>query len=238
MKASASSLKSAPRGDRGVPRQLIADAVTDRLRALILSGEIPDGVPLRQDALAEEMRTSRIPVREALSRLEGEGLVASFPHRGYVVTGFSRADIEELMDLRMMLEPELIRYAIPKMTAEDFAAAEAIQHEFDGAMNDGDIDRWGELNRAFHLALYAPAGRGRTMEIVRSLLVNSDRYTRIFLTLTDDGFRSAKTDHDMLLELCRKRAVNQAVAFMHDHIMQIGDALLRVLDLREMAAPA
>src|SRR3546814_9117074 len=84
-----------------------------------LSGERPDGTPLRQDALAENMSTSRIPVREALSRLESEGLVASFPHRGYVVTGLSRAEIEELFDLRSLLEPELIRFAIPRLEARD-----------------------------------------------------------------------------------------------------------------------
>src|SRR3546814_10652274 len=66
------------RADNGVPRILVADAVTDRLRGMILSGELPDGTPLRQDALAENMSTSRIPVREALSRPESEGLVASF----------------------------------------------------------------------------------------------------------------------------------------------------------------
>src|SRR3546814_14350678 len=82
---------------------------------MILSGELPDGTPLRQDALAENKSTSRIPVREALSRLESEGLVASFPHRGYVVTGLSRAEIEELFDLRSLLEPELIRFALPRL---------------------------------------------------------------------------------------------------------------------------
>lgn len=217
---------------RAIPRVLVADTVTDRLRALILSGEIPDGAPLRQDALAEEMNTSRIPVREALSRLESEGLVASYPHRGYEVVGLSRSDIEELFELRTLLEPELIRHAIPRMTQEDFDHAEAIQRDFELAMADGDIHRWGELNRLYHLALYTPARRGRALEIVRGLLVNADRYTRLVLTVTDDGIRSAKEDHDSLLALCRRGQVNQAAALMRDHITNIGQDLLRMLDAR------
>jgi DNA-binding GntR family transcriptional regulator len=219
------------RASRAIPRALVADAVTERLRAMILSGQFRDGAPLRQDALAEEMNTSRIPVREALSRLEGEGLVASYPHRGYEVIGLSRTDIEELFELRTLLEPELIRHAIPRMTQADFDRAEAIQRDFNLAMADGDIHRWGELNRLYHLALYAPAKRTRTLEIVRGLLVNADRYTRLVLTATQDGIRSAKEDHDRLLDLCRRGQVNQAVALTRDHIVGIGEELLRVLDI-------
>lgn len=218
------------RTDSGVPRILVADAVTDRLRGMILSGELPDGAPLRQDALAESMSTSRIPVREALSRLESEGLVASFPHRGYVVTGLSRAEIEELFDLRSLLEPELIRFAIPRLEAKDFEAVEAIQNEFSVALAAQDLNNWGELNRRFHIALYTPARRGRTLEIVRSLLVNADRYTRLTLTVTEGAITAAKEDHDSLLDLCRKGLVNQAVALTRDHIHRTGDELLRLLD--------
>lgn len=219
-----------PRAESGVPRILVADAVTDRLRGMILSGELPDGTPLRQDALAESMSTSRIPVREALSRLESEGLVASFPHRGYVVTGLSRAEIEELFDLRSLLEPELIRFAIPRLEARDFEAVEAIQSQFSVALAAQDLNNWGELNRRFHIALYTPARRGRTLEIVRGLLVNADRYTRLTLTVTEGAITAAKEDHDSLLDLCRKGLVNQAVALTRDHIHRTGDELLRLLD--------
>src|SRR5688572_3432450 len=85
----------------------VADAATRELRQRIMSGELADGTPLRQDALAAELGVSRIPIREALSRLESEGLVASYPHRGYVVTALSSEEISELFDLRSLLEPEL-----------------------------------------------------------------------------------------------------------------------------------
>lgn len=215
-----------------VARVKVADAVTDEIRQMILSGEIADGSPLRQDALAEQMGTSRIPVREALSRLESEGLVASFPHRGYVVTGLSRGDIEELFDLRGMLEPELIRHAIPKMTEDDLGAASDILEEYDAALLTGDVDSWGDLNRRFHMALYAPSGRTKTLDIVRGLLVNADRYTRVVLTI-GYGIHKAQEDHGGLLDLCRRRLVNQAVALTRDHIERTGVELLEMLDARE-----
>ncbi len=232
MKADTQSDTSSKRSKLAVPRILVAGAVTDRLRSMILSGQLPDGTPLRQDALAEEMSTSRIPVREALSRLESEGLVASFPHKGYVVTALSRAEIEELFDLRCLLEPELIRFAIPRLDKKDFETVEAIQREFDVALSVRDTNSWGELNRRYHMALYSASGRGRTLEIVRNLLVNADRYTRLILTVTDGAIHAAKQDHDSLLDLCRKRLVNQAVALTRDHINRTGDELLRMLDGR------
>lgn len=226
--------KESGRRPKAVTRLKIADAVADEIRQLILSGEIVDGAPLRQDALAEQMGTSRIPVREALSRLESEGLVASFPHRGYVVTGLSRNDIEELFDLRGMLEPDLICRAIPKMTADDLATAATILEEYDAALLTDDVDSWGDLNRRFHMALYAPSGRTKTLDIVRGLLVNADRYTRLVLTL-GYGVEKAQEDHGGLLDLCRRGLVNQAVALTRDHIERTGADLLRMLDAREGA---
>lgn len=217
-----------------VTRVTVVDAVTEQLRRLILSGAVKDGAPLRQDALAEEMGTSRIPVREALSRLESEGLVASYPHRGYVVTGLSRSEIQELFDLRVMLEPELIRLAIPKLTEPVFAEAESLLHQFDVAINSEDMHAWGELNRRFHMVLYAPSDRPRTLEIVRGLLINSDRYTRVVLTL-GKSFARAIEDHAALLDHCRKRQINQAVALTRDHIQTNGEQLLALLDERGFA---
>lgn len=207
----------------------VADATTDQLRQLIISGELADGTPLRQDALAEELGVSRIPVREALARLEAEGLAASSPHKGYVVTALSRDEILELFELRSLLEPELIRAAIPRMTAADLNHAEAMLDSYNVDIDSDVVKNWGEQNLRFHMALYIPSGRRKTLEIVRGLLVNTDRYTRLVLTL-GTGVEQAKEDHGGLLELCRKKAVNQAVALAADHIVRARADLLELLD--------
>jgi len=212
-----------------IKRITVADAATNEIRRRILAGELPDGTPVRQDALADDFGTSRIPIREALSRLEAEGLVASYPHRGYVVTALSRDEIKELFELRALLEPELIQAAIPNMREKHFEAAEAILSRYTSDLDNYDVHTWGELNTQYHLALYEASGRKKTIEIVRGLLVNTDRYTRLVITL-DKGIEHAKEDHGGLLELCRKRSINQAVALTRDHIQRAEAGLLAMLD--------
>lgn len=219
----------AERPSRKIKRITVADSATDEIRRRILAGELPDGMPVRQDALADDFGTSRIPIREALSRLEAEGLVASYPHRGYVVTALSRDEIKELFELRAMLEPELISAAIPNMTAMHFETAENILSRYTSDLDNYDVHTWGELNTEYHLALYSASGRKKTIEIVRGLLVNTDRYTRLVITL-DQGVEHAKEDHGGLLELCRKQSINQAVALTRDHIQRAEAGLLAMLD--------
>lgn len=219
-------------GQKGkIKRVTVVDDATNELRRRILSGDIKDGEPMRQSALADYLGTSRIPIREALSRLEAEGLVANHPHKGYVVTALSREEIKELFDLRAMLEPELICAAIPKMTEEHFRDAEEILSSFDEGLDNFDVQSWGEMNTQYHLALYRASGRKKSIEIVRSLLVNTDRYTRLVISF-DNGIEDAKDDHGGLLELCKKGAVNQAVALTRDHIQRAEASLLNMLDKR------
>ena len=84
-------------------------AAADKLRRRILDGTLPAGFQLRQDLLAEELGISRIPIREALVQLEAEGLVRIIPHRGAVVSELSLSEIEELFELRALIEPHLLR---------------------------------------------------------------------------------------------------------------------------------
>src|SRR3954468_13173259 len=106
-----------------IQRQTIASMTITALRERILRGDYPEGLPLRQDAIANELGVSRIPVREALRQLEAEGLVTFSPHRGAIVSTMSLKEIRELFELRAEIESGLLRRAIPEMSAEDFARA-------------------------------------------------------------------------------------------------------------------
>jgi DNA-binding GntR family transcriptional regulator len=216
---------------RRLERRTVAEATADEIRHRILSGEFRDGQPLRQDVLAEELGVSRIPVREALQRLESEGLVVHQPHKGCVVTSLSPEEIEELFDLRAMLEPELIRHAVARMTPADLDEAQRVLDEYDRVFEHADVHVWGELNTEYHLALYAPSERKRTMEIVRSLLVNTDRYTRLLLVLTD-GVPLARHDHGQLMALCRAGKGEEAAAVLKDHIVMASRNLIAAIQRR------
>src|SRR5947209_10797712 len=113
-----------------IQRQTIASMTVEALRERILRGDLPEGEPLRQDALADELGVSRIPVREALRQLEAEGLVTFSPHRGAVVSSLSLEEISELFELRAEIECDLVCRAIPNMTKEQLDRATEVLDEF------------------------------------------------------------------------------------------------------------
>ena len=224
-------------------RQTVTGAAVAELRRRILSGSVAAGDALRQDALAKEFGISRIPIREAFHQLAAEGLVTLHPHRGAVVTALSALDIAELFDLRAMLEPDLIRRAVPRLDESDFARAETILAEYTAAIARGDLEAYGELNREYHLSLYRASGRNQTLELVRMLLANTDRYTRVQLAMSDGATTRAKREHAALLELCRAGDAEGAARLTLDHVLAVRHDLLQLLQpdedsLAEPQAPA
>ncbi|MFO1287569.1 MAG: GntR family transcriptional regulator [Rubrivivax sp.] len=172
----------------------LSSAIVERLRQSILGGERAAGGQLRQDALAAELGVSRIPVREALFQLEAEGLVRIEPHKGAVVAGFALAEIDDVFDLRVLLEPRLLARSVPRLQAADYAEIDALDAAFAEAIARHDVAQWGELNARLHLSLYRHAALPRTLAIVAALLQASDRYTRVQLSRnTGAGARAART---------------------------------------------
>lgn len=213
----------------------MAVAAADELRRRILEGEFPGGYQLRQDALANDLGVSRIPIREALVQLESEGLVKIVAHRGAVVSELSVDEIEELFALRALLEPRLLRLSVPHLTPEDFAALDRILAEYGAEMDSRDASRWGELNSALHMRLYERANQPRTSGIVASLLQGTDRYTRMQLSFTD-GRPRAQEDHAKLVALCRAGRIDEAADVLAAHIEDAGAALIGYIRQRQPAA--
>lgn len=202
----------------------MAAAALDELRRRILEGSYAAGLPLRQDALAAEFGISRIPVREALFQLEAEGLVRILPHRGAVVSELSAQEVEEVFELRSLLEPRLLRRSAPRLGPEDFTALRAMLAEYDAELRAGHVGRWGELNTAFHMRLYERADRPRTVALVSTLLRESDRHTRLQLAYTDGRARAAR-EHGELLALCEAGRFRDACILLRGHIANAGDTL-------------
>lgn len=213
----------------GIPRLSLASAVADKLRAMIIHGDVQEGEQLRQDAIASEFQVSRIPVREALRQLEAEGLIKIVAHRGAVVSALSADEIEELFDIRALLEREVLKVSIPNLTKEDFAKAESILETYEKAlwMKD-EVGTWGRLNWQFHATLYSKANRPHFMSIIQMINNNGDRYTRLQLYLTQ-AFEQAKQEHRQLLELCRKRDAVAACDLLERHIHNAGRMLKEFL---------
>jgi DNA-binding GntR family transcriptional regulator len=216
---------------RGLRRQSLPLDLAEELRERILRGEFGDGAVLRQEALAERYGVSRVPVREALRLLEGEGLVTLHTHRGAVVAALSPSQISELYDLRAMLEKDLIVRAIPNARPEDAARAEQVLAQLDAAFAGQVIHAWGVLNFEFHRALYLPSGRERTLSLAQSINTLTERYLRIQLSLTRD-FAESQAEHRELLKLYRAGKAREAGAFIERHILSAKDALMTAMKAR------
>ncbi|MGO7136425.1 GntR family transcriptional regulator [Rhizobium leguminosarum] len=199
-----------------VPRRPAPELVRDGLREAILSGALVDGTQLRQDQLAEQFGTSRIPVREALRQLEAEGLVTIEPNRGAVVASVSLDDVLEMLDIRIALECYALRLAIPQMAEEDLDAAESI---LEGYNLEPNPESWGAMNWQFHWAIYAPCHRPRLLGMIEANYGHVNRFVRTQVSLATGKERPRK-EHELLLALCREGDIEQATSLLETHIEQ------------------
>jgi DNA-binding GntR family transcriptional regulator len=142
------------------------DAIVAALREAILDGVLPPGARLRQEDLAGVFRTSRIPIRAALRALEYEGLATSEPHRGYTVTSLEGPDIEEIYELRILLESHAVRLAIPLLTETDL---EELRTRYDAMAGSSDPDEQLARREEFYGRLYAVTARPRLIEVITRL---------------------------------------------------------------------
>lgn len=219
---------------RQIPRRTMSAVLLEKLRQRILSSGLEEGAQLRQDVLAAEFGVSRIPVREALLQLEGEGLVTLSAHRGYTVTRLSIEEVRELFDLRALVEVDLLRRAIPKMTSADISAAREVLEEFDAVLEKGtDEGEWGTLNWRLHSTLYAPARRKRTLKIAQNLSHNAAQYIRLELKLTKSTNKRARVEHSQLVDLCEQRDTAEATRLLNEHILAARDDLVEFLAKRD-----
>jgi len=201
----------------------LSDQLVDLVRDRILNGSVSPDQPIRQDALAAELGVSKIPLREALTRLEQEGLVRNQINRGYFVRSLDASEAEEVYALRLKLEPDTVALAARRATDEDRQHAIATHAALDDVTN-AHGDGVGAFNRAFHLALIRPSGQAITTILLERLHVLSERYVRKHLEPLGRDER-ANNEHDEILKLWLAR--DKAVAkLMHAHIKQT------VVDLR------
>lgn len=196
------------------PVRSTPDLIAEVLRQAISDGRLAAGRPLRQVELAAELGVSRIPLREALRRLEAEGLVRHSPHRGAVVAELSWQEAREIGEMRLALELLALRRAVPRLDPATLDRAEALLAEAERTTDPG---RWSALNRQFHTALYAPSERPLLLAHIERLHHNLDRYMR--LVLGDLGHqRVSQDEHAALLAACRAGDAETACAVLEHHI--------------------
>lgn len=201
-----------------------AAAIAEALRGDIIGGALPAGSLLRQEPLAERFGVSRMPVREALGRLEREGFVTLRPNRGAVVAPLSLADLREIYEMRVAAETLALRLALPELSNARIERAEEIQ----SLMETAPVAAFGRLNTEFHKLLYAPCARPRLLSHIQDLGNAADRYLRVTVSSLDYAERS-HDEHRGLLRACRRRDEKKAVKRLARHIEEAGQALAKLM---------
>lgn len=210
---------------RNLPDQLV-----ELVRNRILSGEMLDAVAVRQDALAAELGVSKIPLREALARLEEEGLLESRTNRGYFVRPMTTAELEEVYALRLKLEPDAMAVAAARATDADRAVAEYALAALE-RLTDAHAAEVGQANRAFHTALFEPAAQPVTSGILNRLHILSERYVRTHLQPLGRDDR-ANHEHREMLDAWLARDAARVAELTRQHTQKTLE------DLREQLACA
>lgn len=209
----------------GLVVQTLSEQIFTLVRDRIIAGRIPSDMPIRQDALASELGVSKIPLREALARLEQEGLLVSYANRGFFVRSLSAEEAEEVYALRLILEPDAVGAASKVATPEHKAAAAQALEALDKAMVSNK-ELVGGLNRAFHMSLIRPLGRPLTSQIIERLNIISERYVGKHLEPAGRDDRAHK-EHLAMLELWSQGKEKAVAAMVYDHIASTLEDLRR-----------
>jgi DNA-binding GntR family transcriptional regulator len=191
------------------------EQVADFLRERIISGVYPRGSRLKQAEIAEQLRLSITPVREALKLLAAEGYVSGDSYRGARVVPFDAAASGEILQLRLMLESQLVRGAVEKISTQDLAELHTLADEFAQAFEKGDRATARGINYRFHRRLYDIAQMPQTLHFVQILWA---RYPFDLINSVSGRGKEAVKEHEEILQAMAAGDASLAIMAMRKHI--------------------
>ena len=209
---------SAPDGalPRGVGKKVstIHQQLVESLRNSILGGEFAPGRRLRQMEIAERFGVSPVPLREALRALEQEGLVASVPRRGWIVTMLTEEEIQEIYELRELLEQKALREAMARLTDEDVAVLEQITHRI---VETGSAEQHLEERERFYTTLYGASEKRRLLALILNLHNQLAPYQRLQRVQHSDNA------HIELTKALAARDLEMASSIVSRHLQEVSE---------------
>ena len=199
--------------------QPISANLYSELQTAILSGEIPDGSKLTEQAVCKKYNVSRTPVREAFRQLEADGLIENIPNRGAYVTALSRRDISDLFDLRSLFEVQAIEWAIKRMTSEDIDALRETVEFMEFYTLRGDIEKVLMFNSQFHSILYAGT-KDRMIQKTLSTYQTYLKHSAPAKTYTGDYLKIILDEHKAIFEAVESKNPAAGRKAMEYHMEQ------------------
>jgi DNA-binding GntR family transcriptional regulator len=202
-------------GDSNRGHRTLAEKAFETLHSAIITGQLRPGTRLPIEELADVLEMSPMPIREAVRRLDGAGLVENIPHRGARVTELSVTDLSEVYEARLALEVLAIRRAAERFDAAHEAAAAqrlaTLNH-----MTDDNSATTSVAHEAFHFALYDAADSAWLLRLIRPVWETSERYC---LEVPQCRQLAARVpEHEAILEACAGNDPDRAAVALHDHL--------------------
>lgn len=219
---------------RSISHRSLVDRVTEELHRSILNGDIAPGSTVSIVELCKQFDVSHIPVREALRRLESEGVVSLRPGRSAVVASLSAEDLSNIYDLRRLVEGALVVKAVPLIDASTIARAEAAMHEY--VSIEREASRLAAAHHAFHEAFLDNALGSADRRVLELLWTSSDRYLHLLLRDIDRGPEMTQKrvdEHRKVLDLARSGATEEFHDAWIAHLDSSEEALLKALATRD-----
>lgn len=206
----------------------LRETVAHALRAAVISGEMEPGVVYSAPTLSARFGVSPTPVREAMLDLAKEGLVISVPNKGFRVTEVSGTDLDNITELRLLIEPPTVRKVAKHIPVEDFDTLYRLAKDIVDHASAGNLIEYVDADRLFHIELLKYSGNPRLVETISSLRAQTRLYG--LAALVDRGVltESAK-EHLELVDLLKNRDGRAAERLMRQHIAHVR---------REWAGPA
>lgn len=192
----------------------------------IVGGQIEPGTQLRPDTIAEQLAISVTPVREALHRLEGDGLLVKLPNRGWFVREFTEPEVRQLYEMRAAMECFGVRLACQRITTAELASLRQRQSVGKGALEHEDIDAYRLYNRDLHAAIINAARNTYLSTVMAQLALQSQMLMARTIRLVGRPSRAIQ-EHQELIDLIGKRQEKAAERLMERHILSALEDIVR-----------
>jgi DNA-binding GntR family transcriptional regulator len=207
------------------PRRALRAEAYDALRAALVDGRIPPGAALSEPQLADMLETSRSPIREALGRLEVEGLVERTRSGRLRAARLDRGELEQLYVLRAALEGLAARLATPRVTMQDLEAIAETNERMEALAAEGDLAGSLAAGSEFHAAIGARCGNAPLVDTLGSVRLRITRYRAVIAAARPREMRAA--EHRAVLQAMLDRAPERAAVEMTRHVEASAEAILR-----------
>lgn len=201
----------------------LRDVVFNTLRQAILKGELKPGERLMEIALADRLGVSRTPIREAMRKLELEGLVVMIPRRGAQVANITEKDLNDVLEVRIALENVAIEKACKRMTETEMGRLWLAAKEFEKTMEDGNLVKLAEADVAFHEIIYQASDNKRLIQVLNNVREQIYRYRVEYLKEGEIRDMLVK-EHEELTKAIKERDIKKAqeISFRHIENQRMG----------------